>query len=258
MTDPATRRIDFVVCGVQKAGTTTLDRLLRSHPGVAPARRKEIHYFDAEDLDWSNPDHDAYHRFFLDWDVAKVRGEITPIYLYMPGVLARIRDYNPAIRLVASFRNPIDRAFSAWRMERGRGAEPLSFSEAIRDPGRRRVREAPGGWHRVYSYVERGLYAAQVERLLELFPRRQFLPMDFDALATAQQAAFDELCAFLGLAHQPVPPGGIKALPVPDSAPSTKMSAEDRACLAELYAGDVARLRRLTGLAFAGWTDWPT
>ncbi|MGP3699493.1 hypothetical protein [Rhodobacter sp. NSM] len=70
--------------------------------------------------------------------------------------------------LILPLRDPVERAHSHWRMEVARGNESLSFSEAIRE-GRARV--ARNG--RVFTYVERGFYGAQLERLETCFPREQ-------------------------------------------------------------------------------------
>ena len=43
---PRARLPDFVVIGAQKAGTTSLHRMLRQHPQIHMPRTKELHYFD--------------------------------------------------------------------------------------------------------------------------------------------------------------------------------------------------------------------
>ncbi len=40
---------DFIVIGAQKSGTTFLFRKLVAQPGVLPAYKKEIHFFDRRD-----------------------------------------------------------------------------------------------------------------------------------------------------------------------------------------------------------------
>ena len=37
-----TRRIDFIIAGVQKAGTTSLDAYLRQHPDICMARKTTV------------------------------------------------------------------------------------------------------------------------------------------------------------------------------------------------------------------------
>ena len=162
--------LDFFICGVQKGGTTALDSFLRDHPAIQMARVKEVHFFDDESHSWEAPDHAKLHAFFDDSPRARCRGEATPIYSYWPNAIERLRAYNPAARLILILRHPVSRALSHWRMETSRGWETLPFSAAIRPKARERVRLAPGGVHRVFSYVERGFYATQIERILTNTP----------------------------------------------------------------------------------------
>ena len=43
-------KVNFLVIGAQKAGTTALDHYLRQHPDIGMADVKEVHYFDDEDV----------------------------------------------------------------------------------------------------------------------------------------------------------------------------------------------------------------
>lgn len=45
-------RLDFIVGGVQKAGTTSLFGYLSAHPQLLAPSQKETHFFDNEKLDW--------------------------------------------------------------------------------------------------------------------------------------------------------------------------------------------------------------
>jgi hypothetical protein len=170
------RSVDFFIVGVQKGGTTALDSYLRLNPSFQMADVKEVHFFDNERLDWSDPAYLAFHEHF-EWSQTSgiIRGEATPIYMYWPNAMERILRYNAASKLIVCLRHPSYRAHSHWRMETKRAAETLSFEDAISETGRRRVRNAEGGAHRVYSYVERGFYAQQIRRLLQLFPPEQLL-----------------------------------------------------------------------------------
>ena len=58
------RKLDFVIAGAQKAGTTTLDDILRRHPQLQMAAVKETHFFDDEQRDWDRPDYGALHANF--------------------------------------------------------------------------------------------------------------------------------------------------------------------------------------------------
>lgn len=57
-------RVSFLICGVQKSGTSALDRYLRAHPQLFLPDQKELHFFDNEALSWPNPDLQELHQHF--------------------------------------------------------------------------------------------------------------------------------------------------------------------------------------------------
>jgi len=248
-----TGRVGFLVAGVQKGGTSALFEYLREMPGLQLPGVKEAHHFDDEEgVDWRQPDHGPYHALFR--DDGRLWGEATPIYLYWPNSLERIATYNPAMKLILIFRDPIERAWSHWKMEYAKRKETRPFAWCIREG---RARLEPGdprapGHHRVFSYVERGFYGAQVRHLLSLFPRDQCLFLRSEDLRDEPRAALQGICSFLDQA----PPGGIEPRLVhaaPDLAyPSTLLPA-DIELLAGLYAADIRAFSELTGLAVGDW-----
>ena len=252
MTDEA--RVAFIIAGVQKAGTTALFDYLGDEAGLALSREKEVHFFDDEAGDWARPDYGAYHANFPPPD-GRPRGEATPIYLYWPNSLERIQAYNPAMKLIVVLRDPVMRAWSHWKMEYARGVETHPFAWCIRE-GRQRLFAAeaaggsrPWGFDREVSYVERGFYGEQIERLYGLFPRDQVLLLTSEGLRTDPGAALADVRAFLGL------PKGVR--PVAREAHvgremdyGADLTAQDIAHLRAVYARDAARLADLTGIRF--------
>ncbi|MCB1418008.1 MAG: sulfotransferase [Notoacmeibacter sp.] len=246
-------RVSFFVAGMQKGGTTALDRHLRTHPGIEMASKKEVHFFDNEALDWLNPDYDLLHAHYQKADAAVLKGEATPIYTYWPNSLERLKQYNPAAKLIVCLRHPAYRAWSHWKMETTRGAETLSFEDAISEAGRDRVRHAPGGVHRVFSYVERGFYGKQVTRMLALFPRSQLHFVKTDDLWCDAGTTLNGLCTFLGLAGMEQPD---QAYVVPvDSSALGDIPAGAREALDGLYRHDVRATAAMTGLNLDDWLD---
>lgn len=194
-------RLNFIVGGVQKAGTTALHAYLVQHPQIVSAASKELHFFDNERLDWQRPDYSLLEDAFEQPDDGRYLAfDATPIYLYWPNALERIAAYNPAIKLIFIFRDPIERAWSHWHMETNRYSETLSFSQAIR-AGRDRLKNLPKGddAYRVYSYVERGFYDQQLERVLRMFPKENVLLLESAALRTDLARTLDQIAAFLNI-----------------------------------------------------------
>ncbi|WP_280564596.1 sulfotransferase domain-containing protein [Chromohalobacter sp. 48-RD10] len=119
------KEVDFLIGGVQKGGTTALDSYLRTHSEVCLAEVKEVHFFDNEFV-FRFPGfvRDAwYQSYFHDCESNIRKGESTPIYLWWHNAMKRIYDYNPKVKLVFIFRDPVSRAYSHWNMEVQRGNE---------------------------------------------------------------------------------------------------------------------------------------
>src|SRR5437773_9217482 len=135
-------RVDFVIGGTQKGGTSALDSFLRQHPEICmPQTKKELHYFDKEENFDGPPNYKKYHANFKAEPQHRVIGEATPIYMYWNAAPGRIWTYNPEMKWILVLRNPVERAFSAWNMETKRRAEDLPFKQAVeREP--ERCREA--------------------------------------------------------------------------------------------------------------------
>lgn len=238
-------RVDFIIPGVQKAGTTALFDHLGDVPGIALSTVKEVHFFDDESVDWAQPDYRAYEAQFASVQGAVV-GEATPIYLYWPNALERIAAYNPAMRLIVMLRDPVERAWSHWRMETSRGPEREPFGWCIRQGRQRLFESEPWGHHREFSYVERGFYGEQVARMFELFPREQVLFLKADDLRTDPNTVLASVCAFLGVA----PPPRTEPRSVHVGRDMAGLEPMDVAYLRAVYARDAARLQDLTGISF--------
>lgn len=247
-------KVSFLIAGVQKGGTTALFDYLVEHPGLEMPAIKEAHFFDDErTVDWSAPDYRPYHALFSRPD-PMVRGEATPIYTYWPRCLERIAAYNPAMRLILLFRDPTERAWSHWRMERARGAEDRPFAWCIRE-GRARVDDpkAPG-YHREYSYVERGFYGAQLARLYAIFPHQQVLTLRSDALAADPDGVLARVTDFLDVPRFQRAITPRRSHVGREMSPGDHPTAEDVALLRGIYAADQELFRDLCGGACTGST----
>ena len=241
--------IHFLIAGVQKCGTSALDAYLRRHPALEMATPKEAHFFDRESgVDWRAPDYGPLHAHY--GAEGRMRGEATPITLYWTPAHYRILRYNPDMKFILLFRDPAERAWSHWKMNRANGWESLSFSEAIR-AGRTRVLDeaGPSGLSRRLSYVERGYYGRQIVELSKLFPAGRMLFLSQDELSRSPDAVLARVADFLGVdPFGPVTPERVNMSRW--SAPDA-LSDDDRTYLERLYAHDQALFHELTGLTLA-------
>lgn len=247
---PNTRKVDFLICGTQKGGTTALDRYLQKHPEICMAEKKEVHYFDQDELFSAGPpDYAAYHAFFQPSRHHKVLGESTPIYMYWKPAAARIHAYNPDMKLIVILRNPIDRAYSHWNMSSSKKQEDAPFLDAVKREIDRKKADANPPQHRIWSYIDRGFYHEQLQRLWSYFPKEHVLILRSEDLKQQPDQTLDTLCRFLGVSpFKHVQEQSANVRPY-----AAKMSEEDREYLAPLFEQDIRQLEAALNWDCSGW-----
>jgi len=243
------QRVDFVVPGAQKSGTTALDLYLREHPQLCLPRKKELHFFDRDRHFADQPvDYAPYHAFFTRRPGHRLLGEATPDYLYWPAAPERMARYNPALKTIVVLRNPVTRAYSQWNMARHMGRESLPFLEAIAaEP--ERARTVPPELAKRQAYVGRGRYAQQLERLWQYLPREQTIVFRSEELLEAPASVLGRIAAFLDI--DPFPPV------TPRRAHTYRydrtMTELERQHVAALLAPEIRALEGLLGWDCSAW-----
>ena len=184
-----TRRADaalpnLIVIGGLKCGTTSLHHYLGLHPQVGMSKPKELNFFVAE-LNWELGE-DWYANHFSATD--PVRGETSPHYTNEPrfsGVAERMRDVlGDDARVVYMVRDPIDRLLSHYLHNIGGGYDDRPLEEAITEDS---------------AYVQRSLYAMQLETYLAHFDRERILVVAQDELDAETEATMSRVFAFCGV-----------------------------------------------------------
>lgn len=250
--------VNFVVGGTQKGGTSALAKFLGAHPEICFSKHKETHFFDRPDFPESAGFAELNARYVRnfpkDWP-GRVVGEATPVYMYLPGVAERIRRYNPAMRWVLLLRHPVERALSHYSMERARGQEWLPLKLALRAERFRcwidRNRLAWRTSLRRHSYLDRGRYCRQIERLWRLFGQEQVLILTTEQLRDQHEATLRTVYGFLGLRDREV-------IPVTEAVfvtgRKTTVGVETRAWMAARMRPEVARLETMLNRSLPDWT----
>lgn len=155
-------------------------RYLLQHPQFCGAvRSKEVHYFDYR-YDKGMAWYQAMFPIRKNLPKGAITGEATPFYLFHPLVPSRIAESLPDVRFIVLLRDPVDRALSHYYHNVRRGREKRSIERAFKEEpdviAEEKLRLQQGEnfkpyAYRHFSYVERGLYAEQLERWFAYFPR---------------------------------------------------------------------------------------
>ena len=250
-------KLDFIIAGTQKSGTSVLTYYLNQHPAIAMAHKEEAHllvqprrhFFDNEAMFASGSiNYDLLHRDVAVTAHTLVAGTCTPVYTYWKPAMQRIHDYNPSIKLIILLRNPIDRAFSHWNMQRDRKLDSLDFLDAVKQE-ENRGREAYPLQLRKFSYVERGFYSEQMERVFRFFPREQVLVIKFDDLRRDYRTVTDRIFNFLSA--PPFPRLKNREENIINYA--RRLTRSERKYLFSIFENDIAKLENLLGWDCSDW-----
>jgi hypothetical protein len=257
---------DFLLVGTKRGGTTSMHHLLLQHPDMMPmfpARRlKSPMYFSQ----FYNRGERWYRSHFSTsvWRRARelarqrrtVTGEASPYYLYNPYAAERIRRDIPGVKIVIMLRDPVRRAYSHYQERVENGVEPLTFAEALEAEPQRLAGQLEAmetnplfysEAHDWYSYRNRGLYADQLRRFFDLFPRERILIVASESFYRDEQAAFDRITDFVGLRRHT-----LAAKPRYNYLPVPKMDPAIEAELVEFFRAPNEEVYSLVGEDF-GW-----
>jgi hypothetical protein len=246
-------KVSFLVAGTQKGGTSALDNYMRQHPQLKMAKNKEVHFFDCDKLfSQSQVDYTIYHSNFNSYGIASLPlyGEVTPIYMYWYRVPERVWNYNKKIKWILILRNPIERAFSHWNMERDRGREKLSFFDAIREE-RNRSRETLPYQDRKFSYVDRGFYVEQIRRIWHYFSVEQTLILKTEELRNDSQYVLKKITEFLEIDSYVLSEFKV----VHARKYFAKLSKIEKAHLLNIYEYEIKQLERILGWDCRSWIE---
>src|SRR6266566_8965754 len=241
-------RLGFILAGAQKSGTTALHYFLSKHPDITMGDQQEMHFFDDEEIFSGEVNYELLHKHFPPISPSTIAGECTPIYIYWKPAMERIWKYNPKIKLLIILRNPLERAFAHWNMQRFKGREPLNFLDAVKEE-KNRANEAAPLQSRRYSYVDRGFYAEQIARLFKLFPREQMKVVKFEEFKEHQRETLASIFSFLGCK----PLHSVRSKDRNIVPYQRAMNWEERVFLYNLFAEDIANVEQMLGWDCSDW-----
>jgi hypothetical protein len=180
---------NFIYLGPDKAGSSWLHEVLRRHPQVFLTPAKGLYFFD------------RYYDRGLQWYVGQfdearpdhvVRGEVCQDYLAHPEAAERMARSLGEVRLMATLRDPTERAYSSYLHMLRSGWKAGTFLEAL---------------SRYPELLDHGRYGTQLQRFDSRFGRDSLHIAVFDDLQADPQAFLDEVTAWLGIERLPLDAG---------------------------------------------------
>lgn len=175
-------KVNFMVIGAARSATTSICKILDSHPDICFSSVKEPQFFSNND--WRN-NLNGYHKLFKR-NNALLYGEGSTNYTKHPWfnnhIPRDIHEYNPDMKFIYVIRNPIDRILSHYKFALERGYTNSTISEAIKNNS---------------IYIDTSKYMSQIKPYLEQFGRDQIQIIVFDDFKNNPQLVIDSICTFL-------------------------------------------------------------
>ena len=201
------RRPNLFIIGAPKAGTTSMYEYLRGHPDVYMSPIKEPAFFSPDVPPQKvrftfDRDLDRYLELFAGATDERYVGEASTYYIYSRLAPGLIHQFEPAAKIVAMLRNPVDMAWALHGQRASHGRESITdFEQALAadnkpDAGGETRREQVD---KVGRYRDRARYAEQLERWREVFGREGVHVIVFEDFIADTPAEFGRLLEWLDI-----------------------------------------------------------
>lgn len=183
--------------GAQKAGTTSLHNILKNHPEIFLAKKKEIRFFNfhySKGLKWY-----LEKNFVINVESNyKISGEINPGYLTSSLASQRIKnDLGDNLKIIIMIRNPIYRAYSAYNMykridsKRFSKIKNLKFSDVLKKEFNN---------HLDFGLLKNSNYLDHIIDYENKFGKNNVKILIFEKfISHNQHEIVDDICEFLGV-----------------------------------------------------------
>ena len=196
---------NFIIAGVARCGTTSLYHYLKQHPQIGFPKIKEPKYFSSLGIVFPHngpgdhtvdakiiKDKKQYFELFADLNNFKAIGEASSDYFYyhkdtIPAIKQELGD----VKIILCFRNPIERAYSAYSNLLRDSRESTTFEEAINLEEERLEKNYDWMW----AYKKGGLYAEGLKLFQESFTNVKVILLE--DLESDPKSILEEVFEFL-------------------------------------------------------------
>jgi hypothetical protein len=169
---------NFVGIGAQRTATTWMYYCLKEHPEVFVPESKELHFFNKNfnlGISW-------YEEKFQTSQYHKAIGEVTPNYINSKDAIQKMAATIPDAKLFAIVREPIQRAFSAYKLLYDKQYKGMSFQEVCK---------------KYNNLIELGLYAKHFEYVFSYYDKSVVKVFLYDDIQQNPESVLYELFSFL-------------------------------------------------------------
>jgi len=187
-------KVNTLIIGAQKAGTTSLYEYMRQHPAIHFSKVKEVTFF-VKDQYYSKGE-DYYHSFFDLKSKAPIKASAYVHMLPCAKCPARVKAYNKDMKFIVLLREPWERAYSSFRyaIKNGWEKEAIDLADSVRFEKMRLESEEYD-----LTYLSNGKYYEHLSNWMRQFDQEKFFIATNEELQINPDLLLKRLCEFLAI-----------------------------------------------------------
>lgn len=196
------KKIDAFIIGSYKAGTTSLKNYLSEHLDIISHPQLELDSFFEGMYSENEVLHKMKKQFQLEKASQLILAKNTSFYRNEK-VLHNIKEYNKESKIIFIVRNPAERAYSSWKMEKERVDIDESFEDIFNA-----IEKENDSFMFKSCYVA-GLYGKYYKNILKIFKEENVMLIKYEELIKNPLKICKECFKFLGVSDDFNPNVGV-------------------------------------------------
>lgn len=190
-------KVNMLIIGAGRSGTTSLYEHLKSHPDICFSNIKEIPFFSVKDIYQRG---ESYYHSFFKLDKQKVIASSDTYLLIDQEAPKRILDYNPDMKIIIMLREPVERSYSSYiyAINNGHENKTTTYRDAF-NLEKEKISEKDIIIKNNLGHFYSGLYYKHVKCWMQFFPKENFLLIKTNDLKENYQEVLKKVSKFLNI-----------------------------------------------------------
>ncbi len=192
------KKPNFIIIGSCAGGTSFLSSILAYHKEIylPKIKRPEPNFFHYTHK-YKKGISSYLDEWFSDVKDEKAIGERSSLLLTSKLAPKRLYKHFPKIKIIATLRNPIERAWANYRFTCLEGLETDKFFNSLK----KKYKYKNKFWSEVApnNYIQRSLYADSIKAFIRLFGKKKILLIKSEDLNNNTKKELNKICEFLNV-----------------------------------------------------------
>lgn len=191
------KKIDIIIVGAQKAGTTSLKNYLGQHKDICTHKSVECSFFGIEE-EFYNDYNNNFNKYFSSY---KNESIVLAKYAHLYGnekMIKRLYEHNPDVKIIFILRNPVERAYSSYLMEKNSGWMKRPFNDIVDVIEKNKL----GQYDVMYRlFIDLGIYVKHIQNLLKYFQQENIWIYLFEDFKDRPLEIVNDICKKAGISE---------------------------------------------------------